>query len=227
MKILAVDTATLYGGVAVYDDEEGSLSEHRVGGQTRQFSESLMEMIDLCLKNLSFSIKDIDCFAVTSGPGSFTGLRVGLSTVKGLAFATSKPVVTVSTLFNHAMMFPFIDDDICPVLDARKKEVYSAIYRWNDGSLITVLEEGVFSIEELLRSIDRKTVFIGDGIKVYGDRVRDALKDNARFAPASMYGGLPSTLARIAIQKARNNEFTDLSTFSPKYFRRSEAELKS
>jgi tRNA threonylcarbamoyladenosine biosynthesis protein TsaB len=227
LKILAIDTSTLFGGVAVYDDETDALSEHRVGGSTRQFSESLMDMIDLCLKNLSLTMDDIDCLAVTAGPGSFTGLRVGLATVKGLAYATGKPVVAVSTLLVHSWSLPFHEAHICPLLDARKKEVYSAIYAWKDDDLEVVMEEGVYTIQDVVQHIDRETIFIGDGLAVYRERIVGALGDRALFAPANMNGGLPSTLARLAAIKARNKEFADIATVSPVYFRKSEAELKS
>ena len=227
MKILAVDTSTLFGGVAIYDDETGALSEHRVGGSTRQFSESLMDMIDLCMKNLSLTIEDIDCLAVTAGPGSFTGLRVGLSTIKGLAYSTGNPVVAVSTLLVHAWSLPYHEAHICPVLDARKKEVYSAIYQWKGDDLEISMEEGVYTIEEVLKNVDKKTIFIGDGIKVYRENIVSAICDKALFAPENMNGGFPSALARIAAIKAGNNEYADMSTFSPVYFRKSEAELKS
>ncbi len=227
MKILAVDTSTLFGGVAVYDDLTGALSEHRVGGSTRQFSESLMDMIDLCMKNLSLTMDDIDCLAVTAGPGSFTGLRVGLSTVKGLAYSTGKPVVAVSTLLVHAWSLPYHEAHICPLLDARKKEVYSAIYKWKEDDLEIIMKEGVYKIEEVLKHVDRKTVFIGDGIKVYRENIVSALGDKAVFAPGNMNGGFPSTLARIAAIKAGNKEYADMSKFSPVYFRKSEAELKN
>jgi tRNA threonylcarbamoyladenosine biosynthesis protein TsaB len=227
LNILAVDTSTLFGGVAVYDDERGALSEHRVGGSTRQFSESLMDMIDLCLRNLSLTMDDIDCLAVTAGPGSFTGLRVGLSTVKGLAYSTGKPVVAVSTLLVHAWSLPFHEAHICPVLDARKKEVYAAIYSWKDDDLEVVMDGGVYKIEDVVKHVDRETIFIGDGLTVYRERIVSALGDKAMFAPANMNGGLPSSLARLAAIKARNKEYTDIEAFSPVYFRKSEAELKS
>lgn len=226
MRILAVDTSTSFGGVAVYDSERAALAEHRVGRSTRQFSESLMVMIDLCLRNLSLKLDDIDCFAVTAGPGSFTGLRVGLSTVKGLAYATGKPVVTESTLRVHACIIPFHESYICPVLDARKNEVYSAIYQWDGDDLEDVLNEGVYKIEEVTGHITKTAVFIGDGVSVYRDEIIGALGDRALFAPPNMNGSLPSMLAYRALLKAENNEYTDIKKFSPRYFRKSEAELK-
>ncbi len=227
MNILAVDTSTSFGGVAVYDSERCALAEHRVGRSTRQFSESLMEMIDLCLRNLSIGIGDIDCLAVTSGPGSFTGLRVGLSTVKGLSYSTGKPVITLSTLRVHAWMIPFHEGYVCPVLDARKKEVYSAMYQWEKDDYETVLKEGVYTIEEVLKYIKKETIFIGDGLNVYKDRIIDAIGNRALFAPQNMNGSLPSTLAYLALRKAENKEYTNIETFSPEYFRKSEAELKN
>ena len=127
---------------------------------------------------------------------------------------------------SHAWMLPFHEGYVCPVLDARKKEVYSAVYHWKDADFEIVLEEGAYRIDEVLRYIDKKTVFIGDGLKAYGDTIRESLGAKALFAPRNMSGGLPSTLARLASARAKRGEFTDMATFSPVYFRKSEAEIK-
>jgi len=225
MIILAIDTATTIGGVAVLDTESGALAEHRVNAVTRQFSESIIEMTDLCFRNMSLELKDVDCIAVTKGPGSFTGLRVGLSTVKGLAFAEQKPVVAVSTLLACAWQFPFQGRLVCPLLDARKKEVYSALYQWEGNDFTAVMEEGVYPIEDVLNGVDGEVLFTGDGIKAYKERIQSVLKERALFAPGHLMGGLASTVASLAWKKALNKEFNDPIALSPEYFRKSEAEL--
>ena len=227
VKILAIDTATSSGGVAVYDDETGALAEHMVAASARQFSESLMDMVDHCLRDLAIKISDIDCLAVTAGPGSFTGLRVGLSAVKGIAFATGKPVVTVSTLLAHAWMVPFHDGYVCPVLDARKKEVYSALFRWKDGAFETVVEEGAYRLNDILSKIDARTVFVGDGLAIYGRDIADVLGTMACLAPAHAAGALPAAVAVVGARKARERTFADAAVLSPVYLRKSEAELGS
>jgi tRNA threonylcarbamoyladenosine biosynthesis protein TsaB len=227
MVILSIDTATSCGGVAVYDDSTGGLSECRVGGVKRQYSENIMEMTDLCLRNMSLNLDNIDCLAVTSGPGSFTGLRVGLSTVKGLAYATGKPVVAVSTLVAHAWMFPYYDGYVCPVLDARKHEVYSAIFEWKNDDFAPILDQGVYQIEDVLRQVRKPTIFLGDGMRVYREEIEKSVGDEARFAPWNMTGGLPSAVARLGALKAKRGEYADAASLSPEYFRKSEAEMKT
>lgn len=227
MIILAVDTATSSGGVAVYDDATGEMSECRTGAVKRQFSESIFEMIDLCLRNMGLTINEIDCLAVTSGPGSFTGLRVGLSTVKGLAYSTGKPVVAVSTLLAHAWVFPGYQGYVCPILDARKKEVYSGLFEWNGDDFRIVFEPGAYTIDEVLRHVNKSTLFLGDGLKVYRQEIESKTGDKARFAAGSMFSSFPSIVARLAAREAAGGEYTDPAALSPAYFRKSEAELKT
>lgn len=185
-----------------------------------------MEMMDLCLRNVSMKIDEVDCLAVTAGPGSFTGLRVGLSTIKGIAYALQKPVVAVSTLLSIAWMLPFHEGYVCPLLDARKKEVYAAIYQWEKDDFKIVLNEGAYKIDEVLKHVDAQTVFIGDGLKVYKDVVSGALGKRAVFAPWNMAGGLPSNVARIAVKKAEKGEYADIVALVPEYYRKAEAEIK-
>lgn len=225
--ILAVDTASSFGGVAILDDESGELAECRVGRAKRQFSEGVTDMIGLCLSNMSLTIDDIDCLAVTAGPGSFTGLRVGLSVIKGLAFATGKPVITVSSLLAHAWMFPYVNGQVCALLDARKREVYAAVYRWDGKEFATVVGEHAYRIDDLLARISGPTIFVGDGIRMYRASIEEALGSDSRIADDHLAGCLPSCVARLASTKAHQGEYTDIISLSPRYLRRPEAEIKS
>lgn len=227
MIVLAVDTASSFGGVAVLNDENGGLSECRVGRVKRQFSEGVTEMIGLCLSNVSMTIDDVDCFAVTAGPGSFTGLRVGLSVVKGLAFATGKPVVAVSSLLAHAWMFPYAQENVCALLDARKREIYAAVYRWDAEKFSTVVGEHAYGVDDLLARIDAPTIFVGDGLCVYRAHIEKTLGAYCRFAQEHLAGSLPSGVARLGAIKARRGEYVDIPTLAPEYLRRPEAELRS
>jgi len=227
MIVLAVDTASSYGGVAVLDDESGKLSECRVGRAKSQFSEGVIEMIGLCLSSVAMTLGEVDCYAVTAGPGSFTGLRVGLAVVKGLSFATGKPVVTVSSLLAHAWMFPYAAGHVCALLDARKKEVYAAVYRWEGERFSTVVDEHTYRIDDLLGRIEGPTIFVGDGIRPYRADIEKALGAHCRFSQAHLTGCLPSGVARLGAIKAREGEYADGAALSPRYLRRSEAELKS
>ena len=132
MKILAIDTSTMLGGIAIMDDLT-LIAETRLNVKSTH-SERLMTEIEHCLKQSSLKISDIDVFAVAIGPGSFTGLRIGLSAVKGLSYATGKPIVSVPTLDALALNFPYSRYPVCTMLDARKKEVYAALFKWEDDN---------------------------------------------------------------------------------------------
>jgi tRNA threonylcarbamoyladenosine biosynthesis protein TsaB len=128
MKVLAIETATIAGSAAVVDDELGLIGEVRVDVRVAH-AERLMPSIQWLMESSRTSIKDIDAFAISIGPGSFTGLRIGLSTAKGLAYAAKKPLVPVRTLDAFARTLPYCRHMICPMFDARRNEVYAAFYK--------------------------------------------------------------------------------------------------
>ncbi|MBI5409946.1 MAG: tRNA (adenosine(37)-N6)-threonylcarbamoyltransferase complex dimerization subunit type 1 TsaB [Nitrospirae bacterium] len=224
MKILAVETATIAGSVAILDDNRGLIGEVRVDIKVAH-AERLMPSIVWLLKSSGISIKEIDAFAVSIGPGSFTGLRIGLSTVKGFAYATGKPVVPVPTLDAFARTLPSCSYMICPMLDARKNEVYAGLYKWEGGHCRKILPEAAISPVELLEQIDEPTVFTGEGAAIYRKLISDVMKDNAVFAPASRMSPSASTVAELAVEIIRQGIFTDPISLTPFYIRRSEAEI--
>lgn len=225
MKILALETATIAGSVAVFDDSEGLISEITINVKIAH-AERLMNSVDMLLKASAVSIKDIDAFAVSIGPGSFTGLRIGLSTAKGLAFATNKPLVPVETLDAFARTLPLCQHLICPMFDARKNEVYTALYRWQDSLCKKIIPETAINPEDFLKKIKEPTVFLGDGTKIYKKLILDILKDNAKFAPESKMSPSASSVAEIAIEKLKNGITADTVSLTPFYIRKSEAEIK-
>lgn len=189
-------------------------------------SERLMSCIEWLLKASRLSTDDIDAIAISIGPGSFTGLRIGLSTAKGLSYATRKPLIAVPTLDAFARRIPFTQYNICPMLDARKDEVYTGLYRWNGDNLEKIIHETAIRADEFLRLISGRTIFMGDGARLYKRLIANTLKDDAFFAPPNMMNPSASTIAEIAIEKFRRGETADLLTITPLYIRRSEAEIK-
>src|SRR3989442_166155 len=139
MRLLAVETSTLAGGAAVLDGEL-VVGEYALD-VSRPHSERLMGAIDRLLTDAGWTVRDLEGLAVSVGPGSFTGLRIGLSTVKGLALALSIPIVAVPTLDAMAALLPFAALPVCPVLDARKREVYASLYRWDGAGMHRVWED--------------------------------------------------------------------------------------
>lgn len=224
MRLLAIDTSTITGGIALMEDDN-LIAESRLNVKVSH-SERLMKELDHILSQSSLNIDDIDVFAISIGPGSFTGLRVGLSTVKGLVYQSNKKIVSVSSLESLAYSLPFCKYQICPMHDARKKEVYTSVFLWTDDGLIKIMDEQVIRIDDLLFKITEKTVFLGEGAIIYRDKIVSILKDKASFAyPQDIYPS-PASVAYLGMIKAKRGEYDDPTVLTPRYMRRSEAEIK-
>ncbi len=224
MKVLAIETATVAGSAAILDSRKGLIGELKVDVSIA-YAERLTASIDLILKASCLSINDMDAFAVSIGPGSFTGLRIGLSTIKGLSYATGKPVVPVPTLDAFASTIPFCHYQICPMLDARRNEVYAGRYRWDGNTCVKIMPETAISPVELIKSIKEPTVFTGNGAVKYKNIIQDTLRENALFAPASRMTPSASSIAEAALEIIKKGELTDPAGLTPFYARKSEAEI--
>ncbi len=229
MKILAIETATMLGGIALLDDSSGLIAEIRLNVKST-YSERLMTGLDHIIKQSGFTVSDIDFFALSIGPGSFTGLRIGLSTVKGLSYATGKPIVSVPTLEALAWNFPYSQYPVCTMLDARKKEVYAALFRWDREGFTRLLHEGAVTVSKLAENIrqytDGKVIIAGEGTLLFRDKIIEYLGEKAIFASYEKMVPSPANVARIGIKKALRGEFSETISLVPFYIRRSEAELK-
>ena len=224
MKLLAVDTSTRACSVAVVDQDR--LACEITTGPTGTHSTHLLRLIRMALELAEMELRGLDGLAVCVGPGSFTGLRIGVSTVKGLAFATAKPVAAVSSL--EALAQPCLPWQhlICAMLDARKGEVYAARYRARDGHLEREGREAVLSIEEALDGIHETCLFVGDGASRYREPIGVRLGPLALFpAPGQDIIRASSVAALAQVQFARK-EIEDLDRLVPRYVRHSDEELK-
>lgn len=229
MKILAIDTSTMLGGIAVMD-ELNLIAETRLNVKSTH-SERLMTEIEHCLKQSSLKISDIDVFAVAIGPGSFTGLRIGLSTVKGLSYATGKPIVSVPTLDALALNFPYSRYSVCTMLDARKKEVYAALFKWEDDGFTKLISEASVNPEEFTRNAllsdeYEKIIFAGEGAVIYKNKIIEVMGEKAVFASPEKTVPSPANVASLGMKKALSGEFSEPVSLAPVYIRRSEAEVK-
>jgi tRNA threonylcarbamoyladenosine biosynthesis protein TsaB len=225
MRILALETSTLLGGVAILDETEGLVTEVRLNVRTTH-SETLMTVINSSLQQAGVNVWDIDLFGVAIGPGSFTGLRIGLSTVKGFCYATGKPLVAVPSLEACAWNFPYSRHSICVMFDARKGEVYSAVFRWDTEGFERVLRETSVRPKELLMSLEGEVVFAGEGAVLYKELITDVLGSRAHFAPPQWMVPAPSNVASLGLAKAKRGEFSDPAGLVPFYIRKSEAEIE-
>ena len=226
MLTLAIETSTEVGCLCIYDSERGLLGETSLGPVVRH-SQGLMVAVDFLLRQTKTDIQEIDFFSVSIGPGSFTGLRVGLSTAKGLAYGTGRPVVSVPTLEAMAMTRVPERRPICPLLDARKKEVYGAVFQWDGQALRRVLPEIVGPVEEVLEAVNGECVFLGSGAVLYRERIIGHLGERADFVPSGMHHPLARTVAALGLSLAQEPaNLKDPSEVVPFYIRPSEAELK-
>ncbi|MEK7742721.1 MAG: tRNA (adenosine(37)-N6)-threonylcarbamoyltransferase complex dimerization subunit type 1 TsaB, partial [Nitrospirota bacterium] len=228
--ILAIDTSTMLGGIAIMD-ESLLIAESRLNVKSTH-SERLMTEIEHCLKQSGIKISDIDVFAVATGPGSFTGLRIGLSTVKGFSYATGKQIVSVPTLEALAWNFPYSRYPVCTMLDARKKEVYAALFKWEEGENFTrLINETSAKPEEFARNAlsvtrDERFIFAGEGAVLYRDKIIEAMGEKAIFASPEKTVPSPANVAVLGLKKAKAGEFSEPISLIPMYIRKSEAEVK-
>lgn len=222
MKLLTMDTSTPVCSVALTCGER-LVAEQLLNLDTRH-SSNLLEAVDTLLKAAGIELADLDGFGVALGPGSFTGVRIAVATAKGLALATGKPVTGFSSLAMLAMNVPLAKYPVCPMFDARKKEVYTGVYRC-DGWPEPLVNDCVTSPARLLEGLHGPTIFLGDGALMYRDLISETLGDRAIFAPSTCHYPKASIGALLAKHSFDKGEDISLDRLVPAYIRPSEAEL--
>ena len=225
MLVLGIETATLTGSVALADNN-GIIAEHLLNTEDPH-SERLLKGIDQILTNAKLSIEACDGIAVSIGPGSFTGLRIGVVTAKTLAYTLQKPLTGVSTLEVLTHNLPLTAGFICPMIDARRKEVYTALYEWKGEKLEVILPEAVISPEKMLDTLacSRKTIFIGNGANLYKLLIQEKRKDKAQFAPEYLNYPKACVVANLGFQRINKKKLDSISFLVPNYLRLSDAEI--
>ena len=223
MKVLGIDTSSAVGSIGIIENES-VIAEYSLN-VVASHSVRLMPAIDDVLKRAGLKIQDIDGFAVTIGPGSFTGLRIGVGTVKSFSYALKKPIVGVITLDALAYNLKFADKLICPILDARKQEVYSAIYR---GGLKLVRQTDYLcaKIESILAHLTEPTIFVGDGVNRYREVIVENLKEHAIIAEPPFRFCRGAVVALLGYERLANGESDDYFSITPFYIRKPEAEVR-
>lgn len=229
MKVLALDTSSVAASVAVMDDDV-LLGEYTLN-HNKTHSQKLVPMIQQLLLNLELEPSDIDLFAVSKGPGSFTGLRIGIVTVKALAYALDKPVIGVPTLDVLAHNIPFCSHLACPIMDARNNQVYTALYEWDLAGQKRLTEYMGIKIEEMAGIIrenigtkEQKVIFVGDGVRIYKPFFLKELGESCIFAPDNLLLQRASSVGEIALNSAYKNNNEDCFSLAPFYLRKSQAE---
>ena len=222
MKILTIDTSSNCSSVAL--SSGSALLGECILGEDRCCSGRLLESVAGLLAAAKLTPDALDAFAVSLGPGSFTGVRVGIATVKGLSIATGKPALGFSSLAMLAMNLPCAAAQVAPMFDARKNEVYAGLYRC--GELPEpLLPDAVITPEQFLAGITVPTLFVGEGALRYHDLIQATLGEMALFPPWHAHLPRASAGAVIALHSALAGCFTPLALLNPVYLRASEAEV--
>jgi len=224
MLLLGIDTSTFFGSIALTESDK-VIAEHSINLK-KTHSERLLPGIQYLLQETGFTLEQITTLAVTTGPGSFTGLRIGLSTAKAMAMATGKPLVGISTLDVLAAGVFSFQGLICAVLDARRGELYTALYRNDkDGHIIRVSEYLNLQPEQVLEMIHEPVLFVGNGLSVYGDQLRQNCSHEVTIAPMEFNYPHASTLCRLAATQMFEKNISSAGDLKALYIRPSDAEL--
>ncbi|NLJ78620.1 MAG: tRNA (adenosine(37)-N6)-threonylcarbamoyltransferase complex dimerization subunit type 1 TsaB [Tissierellia bacterium] len=226
MKVLGIDTSTMTASCAVLDGDT-LLGEYSIN-QELTHSESLVPMISEMLDNLKLHISDIDIYGVATGPGSFTGLRIGVATMKAFAHIFDKPIVGVSTLEGLALNLTH-SGIIVPMIDARRDRVYTGIYRWKQSRLENILEPCIMNIERLSEILDKNDDDIminGNGVRQYGDRLLEVLKSRVKIAPAGLRECRAASIAELSLLNRDVYNRDDYYNLIPTYLKESQAQVE-
>lgn len=227
MNILAIDTSTSFASIAVAVEEQ--IVAETLINTNRTLSARLVPEIERLLTTAGLAITDIDLFASSIGPGSFTGVRGGVATIQGLALATGKPCAGFSSLALLAMNFPLSTMLLCPMLDARKSELYAGLYDCSSPLPAVRLNDCVLPPDVLLDKITATTsqpvIFVGDGAVRYRDQIAERLGDQAVFAPFSLNYPHAANGIHLALDSVRQGNLLEPRQLLPVYLRASDAEI--
>lgn len=225
MKILVLESSGLVASVALM--EENSMICEFTMNHKKTHSQTLLPMVDEMMKITGFDKKELDAIAISKGPGSFTGLRIGSATAKGLAQALNIPVVSVSSLEGLAANLYGTTDLICPIMDARRSQVYAGIFQYEGDRLAVRMEDDALSVADLISILNEKgepVIFLGDGVPVYEKLLKEGLKVPFRFAPSHMNRQRAGAVGVLAVQYYKEGRVESSREHKPEYLRKSQAE---
>lgn len=224
MKILGIDSSGLVASAAIIVDDT-LVAEFTINNK-QTHSQTLLPMIEQVVTMSGISLEEIDAIAIAAGPGSFTGLRIGSSTAKGMALALNKPIISVPTLAGLAYRVAITDAVICPLMDARRNQVYTAVYEMKE-ELECIKQQDAVDIKEILDYINelgRKVVFLGDGVPVHKDAIAKTLKVPYQFAMPHLSRQSAGAVAALGAVYYENGKTENAKEHRPIYLRQSQAE---
>lgn len=222
MIVLSIDSSSKVATAALLNNDE-VLGEYVINNK-REHSVLLMPMIENLLKDCNLTINDVDGYVVSKGPGSFTGLRIGMATIKGLSFGSSKPYISISTLDALAYSSINFNGLICPIMDALRENVYTGLYKNNNGELENILEPTPMDIDELVALLKEKNeavIFTGDAVSKHKDYIKENLP-NVQFAPNHLSIIRASSLGELGLNLLKAGKYDDPNS-APIYLKQPQA----
>ena len=225
MKILGLDSSGIVASVAIVEDDV-LIAEYTVNYK-KTHSQTLLPMLDEIAKMTELDLNSIDAIAVAAGPGSFTGLRIGSATAKGLGLALKKPLIAIPTVEGLAYNLYDIPGLICPIMDARRKQVYTGIYRFTDHQLKVVEDQMAVSMETVIEKLNQygeAVTFLGDGVPVFHELIAEKMTVPYSFAPAHVNKQRAAAVATLGEIYYRQGKTETAMEHVPDYLRVSQAE---
>lgn len=225
MKMLVLESSGLVASVALMEEDK-MVCEFTMNHK-KTHSQTLLPMVDEMVKITGYDIKELDAIAISKGPGSFTGLRIGSATAKGLSQALNIPVVAVSSLEGLAANLYGTGDIICPIMDARRSQVYTGLFQYEGERLVAKMEDTAIAVAELIDILNKKgepVIFLGDGVPVYEKVLKEGLTVPYRFAPAHMNRQRAGAVGILAVQYYKEGKVETSRDHKPEYLRKSQAE---
>lgn len=225
MKILGIDASGMVASVAIVED--GIVIGEYSTNFKKTHSQTLLPMLEEVKKMISLDLQTIDAIAVAAGPGSFTGLRIGSATAKGLGLALDKPIVSISTIEALAYNLWGNAADVCPLMDARRNQTYTGVYRFEDDDMVCVVEPCAVDLHEIIEKINaegRPVTFLGDGVPVFKEQIETECNVPFTFAPAHMNRQRAAALCARAEVYVRAGKTQTAAEHRPEYLRLSQAE---
>ena len=229
MKILALDSSGLVASVAVLEDDN-CIAEYTMNYK-KTHSQTLLPILDEVSRMIELDLNTIDAIAVAAGPGSFTGLRIGSATAKGLGLALGKPLIGIPTVDGLAYNLYGTDKVICPLMDARRNQTYTGLYEFvkkeNQYEMVVIKEQCAVALDEIIDCINemgREVIFLGDGVPVFKAQLEEKVKVDFTFAPASCNRQRAAAVGTLAFAYVKQGKMEDAAAHNPEYLRLSQAE---
>jgi len=225
MKLLAIESSGLVASIAVLADDK--LIGEFTTNLKKTHSQTLLPMLDDVIQMLGISLEEIDAIAVSGGPGSFTGLRIGSATAKGLGLALHKPLIQIPTVDAIAYNLFATEKLICPLMDARRNQVYTGLYTFEGNRFKVLKEQLAISIEEIIEEINQlnlSVIFLGDGVPVYREFIESHIKTEFCLAPPHLGYQRAGAIASLGADYYKKGRLQSAKEHKPEYLRLSQAE---